>query len=404
MSIKRLALVVLLAACIGLILMNAGGAPGIYVYNVLSPKAERPQAPEQEEGEEGGEQGEEDGQKEEKLTELGEMLKSLKERLDELSGVTSAYGVLAYAPQTSLSDGASASVTALLKAQWGAKLHPDQLLVEGRQLYLEEIEQGTASAVIDDKLAIDLFRVGNPVGRQLYINGTAFTVVGIVRNSRGVGDREASSALVPLKALDKAGIQTKMLSVLMQPKAGAGAYAALSQGMQQWHAEGDFYSLPKEMYRVRLPLRLMLCALGLMLIALTLKLSGGASRAIMANMRGRIEGQYALRILPELMIKCFMILMMYVLNVAAIALVLQQLIAPVYIFPEWVPTILVEPTEIAKTFWTLRGQETGLVSLRTPELLKLKYLHRLMTGSCLGVFMLLLKPYYFWKKKLFGEG
>ena len=94
---------------------------------------------------------------------------------------------------------------------------------------------------------------------------------------------------------------------------------------------------------------------------------------------------------------------MYAINAAAIVLILQAAIAPVYIFPEWVPGILVDPKDISDTFWLLRGHETGLLSLRTPELLRLKYLHRLMTAVCCGLFFLLLRPYYLWKRKLFDE-
>ena len=94
---------------------------------------------------------------------------------------------------------------------------------------------------------------------------------------------------------------------------------------------------------------------------------------------------------------------MYALNTAAIALILQAALAPVYIFPEWVPGNLVDPVKIIETFWTLRSQETGLLSLRTPDLLRLKYLHRLMTMACAGIFFLLLRPYYLWNHKIFDE-
>ena len=86
--------------------------------------------------------------------------------------------------------------------------------------------------------------------------------------------------------------------------------------------------------------------------------------------------------------------LLYALNLAAIFFLLQELIAPVYIFPEWVPAILVEPKEIEKTFWTLRAQQTGLVALRTPQVLRLHFLHRVMTAACALAAVLLLKPYH----------
>lgn len=401
MSIRRLALVGLLAVYILLILTASDRVPGIYEYNVLSPVVEQKEDIVQ--GAEGQEAQGEDAE-EQRKTALETMLQQLDERMQELDGVARAYGAMAYTPQTAMSDADGSSVTALLRAQWGAKLHPDGVLTEGRQLYLEELELGTPSAVIDEKLAIQLYRVGDPVGRKLSIGGIDFTVVGVVRHHRTAGDREEVSALVPLKALDKGGFQTKMLSIVMQPEAGSGAYAALSQAMEQWQGGGDFYSLSKELYRVRLPLRILLCTFGIMLVSITLKLAGRISRRLYDGGRQRLNSRYALQVMPELVARGLGIVGMYVVNVAAIALVLQALIAPVYIFPEWVPAILVEPGEIIATFWKLRAQETGLVALRSPSLLALQYQHRLMTLCCCAVFVLSLKPYYSWKQKLFAIG
>ncbi len=390
----------LCALGIALVLMAAQETPGIYEYNLLSPQVEK------ESQQDGAAEADAEDQagKSEQPSALVSMLKELDTRAEELDGVLASYGAVAYLPGAQFSDPQSEKEpkSALLKGVWGGKLHPDRVLVEGRQLYKEEIDKGSPSAVIDEWLAINLYRIGNPVGRKLRLGEVEFTVVGVVKNARSVGDRDSGSVLVPLLALDKARVQTEMLSVVLEPRSGAGAYAALSQAMQQWHGGGDFYSLPKEQYRVRLPLRLLLCAIGAMLVAVTLKLAGLATRSIYAGGRRRLESRYAASILPELAGRGLLIALMYALNAAAIAMILQSLIAPVYIFPEWVPARLVEPGKIAETFWTLRSQETGLLSLRTPELLRLKYLHRLMTLLCSALFFLALRPYYLWKKRVFG--
>ncbi len=399
MSIKRAALLALCALCIGAVLLSLRGTPAVFEYNILSPRVEKPEpaAPSPEEQESGGQP------KEEKPSALSELLKDLDAKAQDLGGVLSAYGAAAYLPSASCSDPQSEKEpkAALLKGIWGARLHPDGVLVEGRQLYLEEIEKGSPCAVINEWLAINLYRIGNPVGRKLRVGEAEFTVVGVVKSARTVGDREPGLVLAPLLALDKAGIQTRMLSVLMQPTPGSGAYAALSQAMAKWQEGGDFYSLPKEAYRVRLPLRLLLCALGALVVAVTLRLSGLATKSLYQGGKHRLERRYAVNMLPEIIGRALLILLMYAVNAAAIALILQALIAPVYIFPEWVPGRLVDPGKIAETFWILRGQENGLLSLRTPELLRLRYLHRLMTVFCSALFFLLLRPYYLWKKRVF---
>ena len=172
------------------------------------------------------------------------------------------------------------------------------------------------------------------------------------------------------------------------------AGAALGGAMSAWHGEGDFYSLTKEIYRARLPLRLLLCVLGAMAAAVTLKLSGRAARAIFEGGKRRMETRYALHILPELILRGLAIAAMYALNAAAVVLILQAAIAPVYVFPEWVPGILVDPKDIADTFWLLRGQETGLLSLRTPELLRLRYMEGMREDAVIKALYIGRTTYY----------
>ncbi len=394
MSVKRAAVILLLAVCIGALVSSLGSAPEIFEYNTLSPKAVK--AGPSDDHESVVEPG---ASPEEKRSELEETLTELGKRMSELSGVMTAWGVVAYAPETQLAGEETGS--ALLKGLWGAKLHPDSVLTEGRQLYLEEIEQGAFSAVIDERLAIELYRTGDPIGRSLTIDEEEFKVVGVTRNSRTTGDREASCVLVPLKAIDRAGIQTRMLSVVMMPRAGA--YAALSKSMADWHSGGDFYSLSKEAYRARLPLRLMLCAFGAMAVTVSLKLTYRASQSIIRGGKKRLESRYAARMLPELSLGALVVIAMYAANAAAIALILQALLAPVYIFPEWVPANPVDPVKILDTFWHLRESETGLLSMRSPELLRLTFLRRLMSICCGGLFFLMLRPFYLWKKRVFEE-
>ena len=103
MSIKRLSLIVLLALCAGIILMSLSGVPEIYEYNILSPKAEA--QGQSSEGAGDGQAGDEETSREDKLTELWEMMTDLEKRMEELGGVMSAWGVVAYTPGTSVSAG-----------------------------------------------------------------------------------------------------------------------------------------------------------------------------------------------------------------------------------------------------------------------------------------------------------
>ena len=360
----------------------------------MEQKQQEHSAPEQpEEGEKDTPDAADSEPKKPSLTALEELLKGFTQKMDDLSGAVSAYGLRALTPGTSFKDGAQGTATALLQGLWGdLSLYPRDVLAEGRHLYYEEIQTGAPVAVISQQLAISLFRVGDPIDRKLYIGDTAFRVVGITRHARTVGEKDTAYAQVPLKALDKAGIQSQMLSFALVPRAGAGAYAALSQGLSQWQPGGTFYSLPKEQYRAILPLRLLICLAGLMLLRTTLHLAGSFTLAMWRGGKRQLETSYAPRLLPGFVGRGLLIALAYALNLAAAFFLLQALIAPVMVFPEWVPTVLVEPKDIAATFWNIRAQESALVSLRTPETLRLRFLHRLMTAAALAAGFLLVRP------------
>ncbi|NLD51935.1 MAG: ABC transporter permease [Clostridiales bacterium] len=396
MSIKRAAALVLLAACMAWLGLSINRAPDVYEYNLLAPRVEEKQEEQLQNAQQpAGEKDtpEEAAARKPKLTALEELLKSFTQKMEDLPGAVSAYGLRALTPGTSFKDGAQGSAPALLQGLWGdLSLYPKDVLAEGRHLYYEEIQTGIPVAVISQQLAISLFRVGDPIGRRLYIGETAFRVVGITRHARTAGEMDTAYVQVPLKALDKAGIQSQMLSFALVPKPGAGAYAALSQGLTQWQPGGTFYSLPKEQYRAMLPVRLLICLAGLLLLHTTLHLAGSFTLAMWRGGKRQLESAYAPRLLPGLIGRGALVALVYALNLTAAYFLLQGLIAPVMIFPEWVPNVLVEPKDIISTFWNLRAQESVLVSLRTPDILRLRFLHRLMTAAALCTGFLLVRP------------
>lgn len=400
MSIRRLSALLLLGAMVLLLWLSIAQGPGTYQYLILSPEIEAEQSATQDEATKA-----DTPDTAPKSSAMAQLLKTLSTSMEGQASALNSWSVTSYNSSVSVGAAGDSSVTAALQGLWGdASLQGQHVLSSGRQLYPEELESGSAVAVIDERLAMDLFRVGDPVDRKLIIDGQDYLVVGVTRHARSAGETEAALIRVPLKALDKQGFQTTMLCVNMLPRQGAGAYAALSKEMEQWQPGGSFHSLPKERYRAALPLRLLLCGVGLLAVSLTLKMAKAFAIGSYRTVRRRMETRYAARMLPELVGRGFLVTAVYAAILAVIAFTFQQLIAPVYVFPEWVPAILVEPKEIARTFWALRTQETALVSLGTPEILKLRYLHRLMTLACALIALLLMKPYHRLRDKLSMQG
>ncbi len=184
---------------------------------------------------------------------------------------------------------------------------------------------------------------------------------------------------------------------------GQGAATRLKTLLEGWQKEGTLYHLSKERYRSLLPIRWLLCALGVMALWLLMRLLVKASRALYQQEKKNMETQYVSRRLPMWAAKGAGMLLLWAAWLGGLYFVFSHAIAPVYIFPEWVPPVLVEPKDILTTFWNNRTAVSQLVELRTTEILNLRFYHRVLTAVCVGIFVLMLKPYGELRRRITGE-
>ena len=137
-----------------------------------------------------------------------------------------------------------------------------QYLFVGRLFYPEELENGADGILLDEQLALALFRVAEPVGRTVTVSGVEFTVIGVLRHSKRVGDSMDYAAYVTLASLWDEAIQLDALQVTARPVSGAGARASFLTDMETWQAGGTLIDLRKEAVGALLPLRVLLFVCG----------------------------------------------------------------------------------------------------------------------------------------------
>ncbi|NLW20476.1 MAG: ABC transporter permease [Clostridiales bacterium] len=377
MSIKRAlvyALLVLLAVWLGL---KAARVPGWQQHVFLAPSLAAPVEDQEV-------QDPEEGQDRQAPSPLEQFLHSFDSLLEETGDSHTAALLSAHLPGAGLSTPQGGSAQAELTALYG-QLHtyPQAVLVSGRHLYQEEVDLGRPVAVIDEALAIALFRQGDPVGMRFELQSTPFTVVGVVRHSRQPGERAEYGLRVPLLAFEQVSGFEVMAATLV-PKGGSGTRSGLASALNAWRP-GQSIDLVKESYRALLPLRALLCALGMALAVIGLKLASRLSARLVSRARGWLERDYVVRLLPRYALVGLAIALMFGAGLALLLFAFTQLLEVVYVFPEWVPAILVEPREIARTFWDNQSRAAGLVSLRSRELLYLRAL-----GGWLGLIALVM--------------
>lgn len=254
-----------------------------------------------------------------------------------------------------------------------------QYLHFGRLFYPEELEKGADIILLDEQLALALFKISEPIGRTVTVSGIKFTVVGILRHTKTVGDSEDYGAYVPLAYLWDKEIQLQALQVTAKPIPGAGARSTFATAMENWSAGGTLIDLGKEAMGAMLPIRVLLFFAGVAVFFKLLSIWNGLFRRFFADYKQRLLRQYAVKLMPRLTIGILVLAAGYGVLTFVISWLITYLVEPVYTFTEWVPAILVEWKDIQKAFWQVWQGASRLQELRSPELNHIRF-YGMLTG------------------------
>lgn len=307
---------------------------------------------------------------------IKDALKQLDATAESLQNIVSSYTLSGILEQSGLSGNAS-STTARLNC-----LGPDafsvspEFLSSGRLFYPEELEEGKRVILLDEQLALTLFKISDSVGKKVNLFGYEYQVVGTIRHEKQVGDYKEFAAYIPLMQVVEESVQLDALMVTALPIPGTGAPVAFKVSMTESWIDGDgtLYDLGKEGVGATLWLRVLAFLTGAIFL---LKGIGWLNQHVMAFIHKyqiRLKREYAVRLLPWLIGMCLLFALGYGLLAGLAALLMNFIIEPVYTFPEWIPAVLVEWKDIQTAFWNVWQSSAMLKELRTPEILRLRFL------------------------------
>lgn len=304
------------------------------------------------------------------VTSLQEDLESAAE---DWSASVRAWTLGGVIQQTALSGGGrSASGRLELLGENAFAAHP-RFLLHGRLFYEDELSKGEKVILLDEQMALALFAVADPIDRTVAFNGVDYRVVGVLRHSKQVGDYTDYGACIPLNSVLAQNLQMDALVVEADPIPGAGAGVAFSGAVKAWRAGGTVIDLGKEGEAARLWLRVLLFAVGAAMLMRYIRFLNEGVRKGIASYKRRLRTTYASRLFPRLASGTVLLGAGYLLAAAAAAALMQFIIQPVYTFPEWVPTVLVEWDDVSAAFWNVWQAPATVIEYRTPELLRLRF-------------------------------
>lgn len=286
--------------------------------------------------------------------------------------------------QTSLqADKQSAAGRMELLGENAFAAHPRYLL-HGRLFYEDELKDGAHVILLDEQMALKLFAVADPIDRIVSFNDEEYRVVGVTRHAKGVGDYTEYGAYIPLNSVLDQTIQLDALMVESVPIPGSGAGVAFADVVKAWRPGGTVIDLGKESMAATLWLRVMLFAVGAALLFRLIRRLNSSVRKFIFHYKARLRTTYASRLLPWMIGRIGLYVLAYGFAGALAAWLMHYIIQPVYTFPEWIPTVLVEWDDIAAAFWNVWQAPAAVRELRTPELLRLRFF-TLVLQACAAI-------------------
>lgn len=355
MSIKRIAALILCALMLVLCAVPILKTPALYQYVIPAPPPQEESQP----------------------NETDALLQSLAQLSENWPGILSDYAVTAHASHIMMEGVSGKTATARLTGQWGSpNALPYPLLTAGRRFYDHELENGAAVIILDEQLALALFRVSDPLGRSVQIGEQELTVVGVMRHTRAAGDQEAYGAYVPLRTLSSLSFET--LTVWAKGVDGAGAFSQFKNDMRIWQEGGSLYDLQQEKARALLPAWLAGCVCLLLIVISVFRAFGRLVLRLYQDFLNRLSHCFAVQMIPRL-ISYILLSLAALLGALAVFYGWTQLaLIMVHIFPEWIPAVPVEINDIMTTWWQNAEISGSMIEWRTREIITLRRLSALL--------------------------
>lgn len=215
---------------------------------------------------------------------------------------------------------------------WREMFH--ETLFDGRLISERDVEREDACIVLNESSARTLFPAGDVLGNAVQINGTAYEVVGLIRDSNHLGEGDDGVCYVPITAPVE-NMDTVICS--LRGDGLSGASAIYEEALRQWQPKGTFHNYYKIKWSAWMPFYLTAMAMliaGLMWLFRYWKRWG---TNLMKRCRTELSRHYLKKVLLRFIGRGFLVLCTGTVIFAGVWLLLQFMVLPMKLFTEWVP-------------------------------------------------------------------
>ena len=246
-----------------------------------------------------------------------------------------------------------------------------QVMTAGRPVNPQDQRSGQRVIVLDAETAFQLFGDQDPLGQQVKLGGKTFEVVGVAAHRRRIGETDPHCAWIPFGLPDAPPCDIFVFSA--GGASGAALRTMFENAARETLGDGQAIHLGKEKNRGTIMPRVVLLVLGLRLLAAWIRLARRKSGQWIAEIRDRAKTRYPRQMIGFTLLRGAGMLGAFGLAVAAGAGLAVMAAAPMRVFPEWVPEVLVDPESLRQRFWNLTALAAAPRQWRTPELAEIRF-------------------------------
>lgn len=291
---------------------------------------------------------------------LQDFYEDAQETMETLAASLDAWGIAARMQGTSLSGNSGSMQTVIYAVDSGYFDVNHETLLDGRFISGGDVQRGDAVIVIDEQTALSFFAGVDPLEQSVSMNGQAYTVVGVIKGQRRIGETDEHTAYIPITAAAQLPMQTVELAA-RSSDATTGTAILMESTLRTWREGGSFYNFDKLTLGAVMPLRWAVLFVGVAVLLSLLARLNALTWGHVCYYAEQLKTRYARDMLGGMGLSVLLGLLGYGTLAGAAYLLADFSIAPLYVFTEWVPEVVVELSSLSSRFWALNDASASAV-------------------------------------------
>ncbi len=262
-----------------------------------------------------------------------------------------------------------------------------ETLLAGRLVSSTDIKKGANVIVLDKRAALALFPGDDPIGKKVTLDGETYEVAGIIQGGRRLGEQDEHVSYIPITTASRKGMNMQTVEMNAHGVSTTGSAILMKDTLSAWKRGGSFYRYDKLAMGAWMPARWAVLFAGIAVLLALLRRLNAAAWGRICYYTDQLKTRYARDMLPGMTGSALLCGAGYVALAGAAFLLAKFSIAPLYVFTEWVPEVVVEFSALSARFWSLNDMNAQVVRYTSRPLCQMELGQGLLRWGMMAVLL-----------------